>query len=261
MLGREGSSSLRDMALTSEPFDDASTFSRSPATPGATARDGKPKGFGATDPRIAPYVEHLLEPEDAVLFEIRERAAREGLPAISIGPFDGRHLEVLARMAGARRIVEIGTLGGYSGVCLARALPEGGRLDTFERDPLHARVAAESFHRAGVADRVRVHVGIAIECLHDIEADGPFDLVFIDADKASYPAYLAWASDHLRVGGTVIADNVFRRAAFPLDGDAPRAAAGICDFNDALARSGRFRATMLPLEDGFAVGVKCASSP
>jgi caffeoyl-CoA O-methyltransferase len=214
------------------------------------------KGFGATDPRIAPYVDALLEPEDAVLREIRERSEREGLPPIAVGPYDGRHLEVLARMAGARRIVEIGTLGGYSGVCLARALPPGGRLDTFEMEPRHARVAAESFSKAGVADRVRVHVGPALERLPSIERDGPFDLVFVDADKAGYPAYLDWAARNLRAGGTVVADNVFRRAAIPLDGDDPRSVEGIRRFNEALARSGLFRATMLPLEDGFAVGVR-----
>jgi caffeoyl-CoA O-methyltransferase len=222
---------------------------------------GGAKGFGATDPRIAPFVERLLEPEDAVLREIRERSAREGLPPIAVGPFDGRHLEVLARMAGARRIVEIGTLGGYSGTCLARALPPDGRLDTFEIDPRHARVALESFRKAGVADRVRVHVGPARERLRDVEPDGPFDLVFVDADKASYPDYLAWAGTHLRVGGAVVADNVFRRAAFPVEGDDPRATAGIRAFDEAIARSGRFRATMLPLEDGFAVGVKLRDGP
>jgi len=214
------------------------------------------KGFGATDPRIAPYVETLLEPEDEILREIRARSSAEGLPTIAVGPFDGRHLEVLARMCAARRVIEIGTLGGYSGTCLARALPADGVLHTFELEPRHALVAAESFRRAGVAAKVRIHVGPALEKLRDIEGQGPFDLVFIDADKAGYPGYLAWAEQHLRVGGVVIADNVFRRAAFPLPNDPPAAADGIRRFNDSLARSGRFRTTMLPLEDGFAVGVK-----
>ena len=219
-------------------------------------RGGGPKGFGATDARIAPYVEALLEPEDDVLREIRARCAAKGLPPIAVGPFDGRHLEVLARMAGAQRIVEIGTLGGYSGVCLARALPPGGVLHTFELDPHHAQVAATSFQQAGVEDRVRIHVGPALERLRGIEPEGPFDLVFIDADKAGYPAYLGWCATHLRIGGTVIADNVFRRAAIPLDDDPPAAGAGIRGFNEALVRTGHFRATFLPLEDGFAVGVK-----
>ena len=107
-----------------------------------------------------------------------------------------------------------------------------------------------------MAGKVRQHVGPALEGLRAIEGQGPFDLVFIDADKAGYPAYLAWAEEHLRVGGVVIADNVFRRAAFPLPNDPPAAAEGIRRFNESLARSGRFRTTMLPLEDGFAVGVK-----
>jgi caffeoyl-CoA O-methyltransferase len=219
-------------------------------------RDPAHKGFAATDPRIAAYVERLLEPEDEVLREIRERCARESLPPIAIGPFEGRHLEVLARMAGARRVVEIGTLGGYSGVCLARAIPRGGRLETFEIAERHARVAEESFRRAGVLDRVRIHVGAALERLPDIEGDGPYDLVFVDADKRGYPDYLAWAARHLRPGGVVIADNVFRRAAIPVEGDDPRNAEGIRRFNETLATSPDWRATMLPLEDGFAVGVR-----
>jgi caffeoyl-CoA O-methyltransferase len=225
------------------------------APTGADAARGH-KGFAAVDPRIAPYVERLLEPEDEVLREIRERSTREGLPPIAVGPFDGRHLEVLARLSGARRIVEIGTLGGYSGVCLARALPPGGTLDTFDLEERHARVAAESFRRAGVADRVRIHVGPALERLPDVEREGPFDLVFVDADKSSYPDYLGWAARHLRVGGAVIADNVFRRAAFASEDEDPGAVAGITRFNESIARSGLFRATLLPLEDGFAVAVR-----
>ena len=198
----------------------------------------------------------LLEPEDAILAEIRARCAESGLPPIAVGPFDGRHLEVLARVANARTIVEIGTLGGYSGVCLARALPDNGVLHTVELRAEFAAVAAESFARAGVADRVRQHVGPALEVLPTLTPLGPFDLVFIDADKGSYPLYLDWAAANLRIGGVVIADNVFRRAAFPIDGDDPHLADGIRRFNEALARSPAFRATMLPLEDGFAVGVR-----
>jgi caffeoyl-CoA O-methyltransferase len=214
------------------------------------------KSFGVQDPAIAPYVEALLRPEDDVLAEIRERSLREGLPAIAVGSMDGRHLEVLARMAGARKIVEIGTLGGYSGVCLARALPEDGVLHTFELEPQVARVAEESFRKAGLSDRVRIHVGPALERLRDIEAEGPFDLVFIDADKTAYPEYLAWCAEHLRLGGAVLADNVFRRAALPVPDEPPGSVAAMKAFNEALANSGRFRATMIPIEDGLGVGVK-----
>ena len=143
-----------------------------------------------------------------MLREIRERTVAAGLPAIAVGKMDGLHLELLARAANARRAVEIGTLGGYSGVCLLRGMPDG-RLDTFELEPKNAEVARESFTRAGVVDRVRIHVGPAAEKLRDIEGDGPFDLVFIDADKTGYPTYLTWAEEHLRVGGVVLLDNTF----------------------------------------------------
>ncbi len=250
-------------ALLAHEWDPALAPPVARASAGAAAesrrdprRSGATKGFGATDPRIPPYVERLLDPEDDVLREIRARSTAAGLPPIAVGPFDGRHLEVLARVAAARKVVEIGTLGGYSGVCLARALPPGGVLHTFEIDAHHAEVARESFRRAGVADRIRLHVGPALERLRDVEREGPFDLVFVDADKGAYPAYLDWAAEHLRIGGVVLGDNVFRRAAFTLDGEDPHLSAGIRAFNEALARGGRFRSTLLPLEDGLAVGVK-----
>src|SRR5204863_9583372 len=135
---------------------------------------------------------------DPILAEIRERSAAAGLPDIQVARFDGRHLEIVARAIGARRAVEIGTLGGYSGVCLARGMASGGRLDTFEYEPRHAEVARESFRRAALADRVRIHVGRAREKLVTIESDGPFDVLFIDADKVGYPDYLRWGIANLR---------------------------------------------------------------
>ena len=119
-----------------------------------------PAGLGSADPRVREYLDRVLAPEDPVLKEIRERSAREGLPDIQVARFDGRHLEVLAGAIGARKIVEIGTLGGYSGVCLARALPAGGRLVTLEFEPKHAKVARGNIARAGLAGVVELRVAV-----------------------------------------------------------------------------------------------------
>ena len=211
------------------------------------------KGFGQGSPELKRWAERVFHAEDDVLREIRERTVAEGLPAIAVGKMDGRHLELLARAANARRAVEIGTLGGYSGVCLLRGMPDG-RLDTFELEPKNAEVARESFTKAGVVARVRIHVGPAADKLRDIEADGPFDLVFIDADKAGYPTYLTWAEEHLRVGGIVLLDNAFAWGGVVTpDDDSTRA---IAECSERLGRGGRWRATMLPTEEGLAFGVK-----
>jgi caffeoyl-CoA O-methyltransferase len=217
------------------------------------------KGFGQASEALAAWAESVYRPEDDVLREIRERSAAAGLPSIQVGRFDGLHLEVLARACGARTAVEIGTLGGYSGVCLLRGMGEGGFLHTFEIDARHAEVARESFRRAGLEGRVELHVGRAAERLAEIEGRGPFDLVFVDADKPGYPAYLAWAEEHLRVGGLVLADNTFGfghvhepRPA----GESAEAMAALRRFSERLAGGGRFRATMLPTAEGLSVGVK-----
>ncbi len=217
------------------------------------------KGFGQGSDVLAGWAESVYRPEDDVLREIRERSAAAGLSPIQVGAFDGLHLEVLARAAGARRAVEIGTLGGYSGVCLLRGMGDEGFLHTFEREPRHAEIARESFRKAGVAGRVEIHVGEAHELLRDVEREGPFDLVFVDADKLGYPAYLAWAEAHLRVGGLVLADNTFGfghvHEARPA-GESAEAMAALRRFSERLARGGRFRATMLPTAEGLSLGVK-----
>jgi caffeoyl-CoA O-methyltransferase len=213
------------------------------------------KAFGQGDPALWRWAEEVFRPEDEVLREIRERSIREGLPAIAVGRFDGLHLEVITRAFGALKAVEIGTLGGYSGVCLLRGMGTHGVLHTFEASEKHARVAAESFRKAGVAQRVHIHLGRALETLREVEAEAPFDLVFIDADKVSYPAYLAWTAEHLREGGVVLADNAFGFGEIHLPGgDEGRKA--LREFNRELAQGGRFRATMLPTAEGLAMGVK-----
>jgi caffeoyl-CoA O-methyltransferase len=217
------------------------------------------KAFGQGSDALAAWAESVYRPEDAVLREIRERSAAAGLPPIEVGRFDGLHLEVLARAAGVRKAIEIGTLGGYSGVCLLRGMGGGGVLHTFEREPRHAAIARESFQRAGVGERVVIHVGEAGELLRDVEGQGPFDLVFVDADKVGYPAYLAWAEEHLRVGGIVLADNTFGfghvHEARPA-GESAEAMAALRRFSERLAGGGRFRATMLPTAEGLSLGVK-----
>jgi len=224
-----------------------------------TSWEIRERGYAQADPAVARWVADTYQPEDTVLREIRERSERVGLPAIQVGVFDGLHLEIVTRACGVRRAVEIGTLGGYSGVCILRGLAPDGTLDTFERSPTHAQVAEETFARAGFADRVRIHVGSALERLPDIEPDGPYDLVFVDADKESYPAYLAWAAEHLRVGGVLLGDNAFGRGGVVAPGSggmAATASAALRRFSEELVRGGRFRATMLPTEEGLAMGVK-----
>lgn len=217
------------------------------------------KGFGQGDAALAAWAESVYQPEDPILREIRERSDAAGLPPVQVGRFDGLHLEVIARACGARRAVEIGTLGGYSGVCLLRGLGEGGHLHTFELDARRADLARASFALAGFADRVTVHVGPAAERLPLVEAEGPFDLVFVDADKTSYPGYLAWAEEHLRVGGVLLADNTFGFGQVHRElsaGESADAMAALREFSRRLASGGRFRATMLPTAEGLSFGVK-----
>lgn len=218
------------------------------------------KNYGQNDPRIVDYVENLFRPEDDLLAQVREHQDSGGLPPIQVGGMDVRHLEVLTRMIGAKTVVEIGTLGGYSGVSIARGLAPGGHLYTFEYDPKHAKIAKESFQKAGLADRVDIHVGPALENLPKIAKHGPFDLVFIDADKVNYPNYLDWAAANLRVGGVVLGDNAFAFGHIANDNapdeDTRKAVKALRVFNEALARGGRFRSTMIPTGEGLALGVK-----
>jgi caffeoyl-CoA O-methyltransferase len=213
------------------------------------------KPFGCDDPRLARYVAATYLPEDEILRDIRERSRAAGLPEIQLGALDARLLEVLTRAAQVRHAVEIGTLGGYSGVALLRGMQPDGRLDTFEIDPRHARVAEESFRRAGFAGRARIHVGPALDRLGALE--GFCDLCFIDADKVSYPHYLDWAAHHLRPGGLVIGDNAFLFGELGEETNEPRPElAAMRAFHERLAASGEFRATVIPTGEGLAVGVK-----
>jgi predicted O-methyltransferase YrrM len=161
------------------------------------------------------YFTDQLLPNDPVLDEALRASAAAGLPAIQVSPAQGKLLEVLVRIHGARTILELGTLGGYSTIWLARGLPAGGRLVSLEAEPKHAEVARANLARAGLAQAVEVRLGRAIETLPRLAAEGrgPFDLIFIDADKAGYPDYFTWALKLARRGSVIIADNVVRHGA------------------------------------------------
>jgi caffeoyl-CoA O-methyltransferase len=222
------------------------------------------KNFAQCTPGIGEYVESLFQPIDAALAKIQEDSILEGLPAIQVGPMDGRHLEILARLVQPLRAVEIGTLGGYSGLCLARAMASGGVLHCFEKNHKHAVVAERNLRRAIDSEQLRVnfhiHVGPALENLSHIEGDGPFDLVFIDADKPGYPAYLQWAARHLRIGGVVIGDNTFAwgevHRANEKTGNDRLMVGSLDEFNRQMAGHPEFRATIFPTAEGLTVGVK-----
>ena len=216
------------------------------------------KPFGNDDRALASYVARVYTPEDDVLVEIRKRSLREGLPDIQVAALDARHLEVLAKACRARQAVEIGTLGGYSGVAILRGMGDKGTLDTVEISAKHARVARESFRKAGFAAQARVHVGAAEKVLPRLTANGPFDLCFIDADKSGYPEYLAWAAANLRRGGLAVLDNAFLFGHLPKKpaGELANDIAAMQAVHAELASGGRFRATVLPTGEGLAVGVR-----
>jgi caffeoyl-CoA O-methyltransferase len=216
------------------------------------------KPFGNDNPRLSAYVAKTYAPEDEILADVRARSTAAGLPDIQVAALDGRHLEVLARASGARRAVEVGTLGGYSGIALLRGMGPAGRLDTIELEPGHAAVARESFERAGLASQAHIHVGRALDVLPQLAPLGPFDLVFIDADKEGYPAYLDWAADNLRPGGVVLLDNAFLFGHLSEEptGQWSAAITAMRRAHETLAHKGRFKATVLPTGEGLAMGVK-----
>jgi predicted O-methyltransferase YrrM len=175
--------------------------------------------FGPADQQtwsaVDDYVSRLLSPDDEALEQAISGAVEAGLPAIQVSPPQGKLLALLAKSIGARAALEFGTLGGYSTIWIGRALPDDGRVITLESEPAYAEVARANLERAGLAEKAEVRVGPALESLSALENEGagPFDLVFIDADKASTPEYFAWSLEHTRPGGLIVADNVVRGGA------------------------------------------------
>ena len=206
------------------------------------------------------YLEGLLVGPDAVLDHALQASSDAQLPAINVSALQGKLLHLLARTRGARAILEIGTLGGYSAIWMARALPADGRLVTLEIDARHAEVARANLARAGLAQRVDVRLGPALQTLAGLEQQrqGPFDLVFIDADKANIPAYFAWSLKLTRVGSLIVVDNVIRGGAVIDAASADAAIQGVRRFNERVAAERRVSATAIQTVgvkgyDGFAL--------
>ncbi len=206
-------------------------------------------------------VERLIPHDDALVAALATNKAA-GLPAIDVSPAQGKLLHLLARMVGARRVLEIGTLGGYSTIWFARALPPDGVVVTLEALPAHAAVARENIERAGFAGKVDIRVGPALETLPLLagEGGGAFDMIFIDADKRSNPEYLRWALKLARVGSVIIVDNVVRDGAVLDANSGDKDIQGIRRFFDDLAGEARLSATAIQTVgskgwDGFAIAL------
>jgi predicted O-methyltransferase YrrM len=206
---------------------------------------------------IDGYIENLFAPQDEALEAAVRESQRAGLPEIHVSPNEGKLLQLLAEITGARRILEIGTLGGYSAINLARGLAEDGLLISLEIDEHRAGVARQNVERAGLAQEVEVRVGDARKLLTQLaEGDeGPFDLIFIDADKEGYPEYLEWALKLSRPGSLILGDNTIQGGAILNPGDSSTRA--IREFNERLAEDPRLSAIILPLMreqlDGLAI--------
>ena len=194
---------------------------------------------------VDSYFAQQLVEHDPALEAALESSAEAGLPPINVSPNQGKLLHLLARMSGARRILEIGTLGGYSTIWLARALPEDGRLVTLEAVAKHAQVAEVNIARAGLAGIVEIRLGPALETLPKLaeEARGPFDLTFIDADKERISEYFRWALEMSKPGSVVIVDNVVRQGAVADDATTDPDVKGVRRFIELLASEPRVTAT------------------
>ena len=205
------------------------------------------ESMGALLARIDRYIEVRFAPQDEALEAAVRESRRAGLPEIQVSPNEAKLLQLLAEMVGAGRILEVGTLGGYSAIHFGRALPEDGTLVSLEIDERHAEVARKNVERAGLSGKVEIRVGDARELLARIaeSGEGPFDIVFIDADKEGYPEYLEWAMRLTRPGSLILGDNTVRGGSIldPRD-DSARATN---EFNERIAGDPRLSAILLPI--------------
>jgi caffeoyl-CoA O-methyltransferase len=203
---------------------------------------------------LSRYCRELFAPEDAVLTGIRERQAALGLPAINISAEQGKLLHVLLRAIGAKRVLEVGALAGYSGVWLARALPVDGRFTTIEKDPKHVRLTRQAFAEAGLEGRATVLEGAALDVFPTLTPG--FDAVFVDADKEPLAQYFEWAVKLLRLGGLLLFDNAFRHGCVVDPTDRTLETEGVRTFNRLAATDQRLASAIVPIRDGLVVAVK-----
>jgi len=209
-----------------------------------------------SEEQLRRYVEGLFAVEDQVLARVRARHAEAQLPPIHISPAEGQLLHVLLRAVGARTVLEIGSLAGYSGIWLARALPADGRLTTLEKDSRHAALAREAYAEAGLSSRVELIEGDAREVLPGL-APG-FDAIFVDADKEPLAEYFEWSVRLLRHGGLLLCDNAFLSGRVADPADRSPEAEGVRAFNRLAATDRRVVSAIVPIRDGVAVSVKVA---
>jgi predicted O-methyltransferase YrrM len=200
------------------------------------------------------YIAGLFAPEDELLRTLREDAARSGFPPITVPPETGRLLQVLLRAIGARQVLEVGTLGGYSAIWMARAMGSAGFILSLEVNPDHASFARRYIERAGFSGAIEVRVGSALQLLPALDGQH-FDAVFLDADKAPLPTYFDWALRLLRPGGLVIADNTLRGGRVADASENDDELRGIREFNRKLATDPRVTGLVIPIGDGVGVGV------
>jgi caffeoyl-CoA O-methyltransferase len=176
---------------------------------GAMADQSSRRGTSYMTPEIVEWMNRVHAPHDEGLAAAFDTPARTGIPAIQVGASEGKLLGMLLKMVGARKIVEVGTLAGYSAIHMARALPADGQLITIEFDPKHAELARENIRVAGLSKIITVEVGAGVDVLPRLVGGGPFDAVFIDADKSNYDHYGRWAAQNVRRGGLLLGDNSF----------------------------------------------------
>jgi caffeoyl-CoA O-methyltransferase len=204
--------------------------------------------------RTGDYIAGLFAPEDELLASLREEADRTGLPPIAVSADEGRLLQVLLTSIRARRVLEVGTLGGYSAIWMARVLPADGELVTIEIEPRLAECARRYVERAGLADRVEIRIGRALEVLPSLDGE-KFDAVFIDADKEPMPNYFEWALRLLRPGGLLIADNTLWGGKVLDDAERDEKTTAVREFNRRMATDPRILSILVPTHDGVAIGV------